>query len=365
MKKLLFIILTFSTLCANAQYLTTHAKNIDCKEVAGVYYYLPRTTMKIQFTIQETIQHIGPFAEYAQTLLGTKDYISEEKKVVEIKNVSVETMSETDPNAVFFVYNDEKSREQGSFNFIFEGNGVISRFGIDNVIDNNNNENIFMYDSAPDIEEVKFIDFIADEEEDEDELEGAPKKLTKEDKARMAVEKITKIRTAYFELISGFQEVNYGSSIVDMQNRLKELEYEYLSLFKGKKSVITYQKTVFITPEKIMLGNETVIAKIIDNEGFASPNVKGGEGVKLSFQTDNLSKHVKEISRDDIENGVFSNKLFYRIPEQVKMKLTFKNKTIFETNMVISQFGNFVLIPMNNYKLVFDSENGSIKSISK
>lgn len=364
MKRLLFIIFAFSTLYADAQYLTTHAKNIDCKEVAGVYYYLPRNTMKIQFTIQETRQYIGPFAEYAQTLLGTNDYIREEKNNFEIKNVSVETMSETDPNAVFFVYNDEKSKEQ-NFNFSFDGNGVICGYGIDNVIDNNNNENIFIYDSAPDIPEVKFIDFIADEEEDEDEVEVAPKKLTKEDKARMAVEKINKIRTAYFELISGFQEVNYGSSIVDMQNRLKELEYEYLSLFKGKKSVITYQKTVFITPDKIMLGNETVIAKIIDNEGFASPSVKGGEGVKLSFQTDNLSKHVKEMSRDDIENGVFSNKLFYRIPEQVKMKLTFKNKTIFETNMVISQFGNFVLIPMNNYKLVFDSENGSIKSISK
>ncbi|MGN0033384.1 MAG: DUF4831 family protein [Candidatus Limimorpha sp.] len=366
MKKLLLIILSVTTLSVNAQYLTTNAKNIDCREVSGVYYYLPRNTVKIQFTIQETRTFIGPFAEYATTLLGTNDYIREDKKEVEIKNVCVEILSEADPNAVFFVYNDEKSREQGSFNFSFDEKGVISGFGIDNVLENTGKDDILLYDDVVvETPEVKFIDFIAESNEDDDEDEGAPKKLTKEDKAKSVIERIGKIRSAYFDLISGFQEVNYGSAMNDMQAKLKELEYEYLCLFKGKKSVMTYQKTVYITPDKNMLGNESVIAKIVDNEGFITSNVKGGEGVRLSFVADNMSKQIKEISRDDIETGVFSNKLFYRVPEQVKMKLTYKNKTIFESDMRINQFGDYVLVPINNYKLVFDTDNGCMRSISK
>lgn len=361
MKKLCLIIALFASLSIDAQYVTSKTKDTQ-QQTDGVYYYLPRNMVKLELTIEETRYIIGPYAEFASKLLGTNDYVKENKNDIKVKSIDIQLDSEVDPDAVFFVEVDEKSKEPLP-NIIMDANGVILAVGYDNlpsVQDNNckslTNNDIDNFDR----EEVSFIEILDSEveidDDDDDEEEGGKQKkhqITKEDKAKVAIEKLANIRTSYFDLVSGSQEVAYGETIKYMTDYIKSLENEYVSLFKGKVVKYTYKKYFYFTPEKNH-ANATITCGKLDN----------GNVVKMQFDTKNASANLNALNDEVLENGQI-NKLFYRIPAQTNVTITLEKDILLNKNMIISQFGELRTVSAKNNKILFNPETGQIVTVSK
>lgn len=344
MKKIFLIVALFASLLLDAQ---------------SVYYYLPRNVIKLELTIEETNYHIGPYAEFASDMLGTNDYIKENKTEINIKGIDIQLGSQVDPNAAFYFESDEKNKEPLP-NMILDQDGIVKAIGYDNIpaemlIDRNIVEyNSDEYKEATAVSFIEILD-IQDDEDDDDDEEGSakPKKITKEDKAKIALDKIDKARNAYFELVSGFQEVAYGNTLPYMVDNVKVIENEYVSLFKGKVVKTTYKRCFYVIPERNQANGNILVGKL-DN----------GESLKIAFETKNAPSNAYP-SSEEIATAAQTNKAYYRIPVQTNAKITLGNETIATKPLIISQFGELKLISTKNNKILFNPNTGQIISFTK
>jgi len=368
MKKLFLIFTLLASFSLDAQYVTTFAKNAAESQDDGFFYYLPRNVLKLEFTIEQTDYYIGPYAEFATKLLGITDYIKENKTEYNIQNVDIQINSEPDPDAVYYVAPDEKSKEPMP-NVIFDYDGIILALGYDSIpIKQKINRNTFIYNdlSTCNEQDVSFISVICDSENESDDEEGekrTAKKLTKEDSANVAFANIVKLRTAYFELLSGYQEVAYGNGITYMADGIKHLENEYLSLFKGKISKKYYKKTIYVTPSKNQMNVAVSVAKLSNSDGLLDANGKG-ETVKIQYECRNTLSNINQMSDNDKSAG-HVNKVFYRLPVTTNVKLTLGTRVLAEKQLIISQFGDVRLVSTKNNKILFNPNTGIVISIIK
>lgn len=358
MKKLLLILFVALTLNTNAQYLTSFAKNINTAETDGFYYHLPRNIIKVDFTIEKTQNIKGKYHHYAKEMLNTDNYINENKTSYAIKSINISTFTEADPNMVFYIkpVYDEKGKESVNINLELSSEGIIESFGC-NVNSSESVDNIIIEKELPCNEQITDYYYIPiQDEEDDDESNN---KLTEHEIALTIIEEIKNLRKAYFDLITGYQEVNYGTTINCMVEQIKELENEYLVMFVGKTITSTYTQSFYIIPEEDK--NTITLAKFSETEGF---NNKAGETVKINFTDLSVSSNIK-MSKDDIEKITYANRLFYRNPANVTMQVFYGENKISENRFKISQLGNVSLISMSKMKLTFDPNTGQILSIIK
>lgn len=358
MKKLLLILFVALTLNTNAQYLTSFAKNINTAETDGFYYHLPRNIIKVDFTIEKTQNIKGKYHHYAKEMLNTDNYINENKTTYAIKSINISTFTEADPNMVFYIkpVYDEKGKESVNINLELSSEGIIESFGC-NVNSSESVDNIIIEKELPCNEQITDYYYIPiQDEEDDDESNN---KLTEHEIALTIIEEIKNLRKAYFDLITGYQEVNYGTTINCMVEQIKELENEYLVMFVGKTITSTYTQSFYIIPEEDK--NTITLAKFSETEGF---NNKAGETVKINFTDLSVSSNIK-MSKEDIEKITYANRLFYRNPANVTMQVFYGENKISENRFKISQLGNVSLISMSKIKLTFDPNTGQILSIIK
>ena len=358
MKKLLLILFVALTLNTNAQYLTSFAKNINTAETDGFYYHLPRNIIKVDFTIEKTQNIKGKYHHYAKEMLNTDNYINENKTTYAIKSINISTFTEADPNMVFYIkpVYDEKGKESVNINLELSSEGIIESFGC-NVNSSESVDNIIIEKELPCNEQITDYYYIPiQDEEDDDESNN---KLTEHEIALTIIEEIKNLRKAYFDLITGYQEVNYGTTINCMVEQIKELENEYLVMFVGKTITSTYTQSFYIIPEEDK--NTITLAKFSETEGF---NNKAGETVRINFTDLSVSSNIK-MTKDDIEKITYANRLFYRNPANVTMQVFYGENKISENRFKISQLGNVSLISMSKMKLTFDPNTGQILSIIK
>ena len=364
MKKLFLILSLLASLSLDAQFVTTLAKNVPETQEDGIFYYLPRNIIRLEFTVEETDYYIGPYAEFASKLMGTTDYIKENKKGYSIKSVDIQLLNEIDPNAAYLISFDEKSKEP-LLNVFLDDDGLILSIGYEHepvkprllrtsFLDNGLNLNIN--------QEVSFVEILDNEIETDDDEEGKdPKKITKENKAKYALEKINRARTASMDLVTGDQEVSDGHALSLMVEYLKNIENEYISLFKGKVAKNTYTKVLYITPEENQVNATLSIAKLSNTDGIVELSGKG-ETIKIHFESKNSLANIKPLS-DETKNASLANKIFYRMPAESDVKVLVGNKILAEKQLTISQFGIVRTMSIKNNKILFDLNTGQITSV--
>ena len=358
MKKLLLILFVIVSLNLDAQYVTNYAKNVKQTEVDGVFYYLPRNIVRVDFVVEKNQSYKGKYSSFAKEMLNTDTYIKENKTTYRITKVNVSTLTEADPNMVFHIATDDKAKELPKYELAFNNEGIIKSFGYQSIENDTSNTNQDM-ETVLDYNQPTEFRYIPLEEDDTDD-EEVKTKLTDKEVALTIVEEIKKVRVAYFDLITGYQEVNYGKTINYMLDELKNLENEYLSMFVGKTTTETLTKTFYVIPEEGK--TSIVLSKFSDTEGF---NAKTGESVKINFTDNSSTSAINELTIDEIENTTYNNKLFYRNPANVSMQVLCGDDVVLENRLKISQLGNMILVPINKMRLTFDTNTGQLLSIIK
>ena len=370
MKKLLLSLALLASLSLDAQFVTTLAKNATESQTDGVVYYLPRNVIRLEFTVEEIDYCVGPYSEFTTQMLGETDYIKENKTEVNIKNVDIQTITEIDPTTAYIIAPDEKSKEPIP-SIVLSDEGILVAMGYDNIpagcqVEHKSfNDNDLQDTERVEASFIEILDSEIDLDDDDDDegdnekevvvKESRPAKtITMEDKAKAALEKINAIRNAYFELISGSQEVAYGSTTKYMANNLKALENEYVSLFKGKIVKNVYKKVIYVTPENSLLNASLPIGKVSDK----------GENVKIQFDSQISSKNIKPTSYE-VKNSAQTNKVFYRIPYTSNVKIISGSTVIAEKVLIISQFGDIRPISIKNGKALFNPNTGQILRLER
>jgi len=371
---LLIFILLLVTHFAQSQIIVTQVTEMSQKPAGvGLFYTLPRTSVEIKIKIKKTEHIKGPYAYYAEELMGLTDFVTKDFNQFEVISADIETKAIPDPDRIFFVQlTDRSSKDPILSKFSFTKSGIILGMNINPEINRNNTA--FFSDQNSDIYPELFsqnksgkirqkIDTIVRIVTTDTNVykrlyyKTVFEVVANKEKAKKVVEDINKIRDNRNSLLSGYQEIAYDPQTLKyMIEELDKLTNEYISLFRGVK-VESYEEYTFtVVPPKDDPTYSTPLCKFSAESGVQSIESGKGKNIVLNFLTEgdaNLVTAFKSGSTNALSGG-----LYYGIPERAKVSINYYGQEIKSSFLLINQFGTTNQLSKKVEQVVFDPITG-------
>lgn len=361
------------------QIIVSPAKAGKSPEAAGFYYALPQNYVQLDFVMEKTLRYKGPYAEYASRILGTDDVVKQDEVAYQIVDVVISSYTEPDPTAYYFVEFDERNaKDLRTLAFSMLPDGII--LGVDDIEKEPARQTSHIEKTLVSADNTQHFHYFA-ERNLYQRIDTIVRRITidtttirrnilqsswvdrnPEQKARAAADQIDRIREARYHLISGYQEINYGQSIVYMDQQLQQLEDEYLSLFLGKEVRLLEEQRFYFLPSKDNAAVQNFL-KFSENSGIES---LAGKGELIQIKVERAG-NTDQIANDNknIGNVRLNNNLYYRMPEYAEVSVVLKGKTLGSKRMSFSQLGVLSVAPLTRTRLIFDPETGAIKTVKR
>ena len=129
---------------------------------------------------------------------------------------------------------------------------------------------------------------------------------------------------------------------------MNRLEKEYTELFTGKIIRETRTFTSQIIPVKEMIGKPVELFRFSELTGPVSGNVQGGKPVTIEFIPEQKTKDLTILGKSQTDPGAtVYDKLFYRVPDVVCLKINAGTETLFSSRRLVYQFGQVIQLPAN------------------
>ena len=338
------------------------------KRAPGYLYALPRNYFRVEVKLNKTNRYPGPFAEYAERMLGLSGAIREASVEYAVKSIAVTLMAEEDTSCIYYVEYPKKKAASYAFQPVTEL--VLSDEVRFSVPDERARARFEMYDNYTLVEkndttyERRLID---------SEWVSVPRirkqmvEKTTAQKADEALKKIKSIREAQWLLLTGDHEVDF-SNLEYMVSELKKEEETYLSLYSGF-SVSEEETIVFSLPlpaekrDEYLLPLFTFSSREGLFKGIASK--KDGEVYQLGLS--NLHR-TDALAGMSVQNDAWQNRkpqcFRYRVPEYYKVNVLCSARVIQEVGvMPVSQYGIIQQLPPDVEQLQLDSLTGDVQSV--
>jgi len=350
----------------------------------GIYYYLPRTVIKVKVQLLKTDYYKGPYSAFAKKYLGSDDMIQYDFTKYEIGETEISYFTEADPDNVYFIeIKDVDSKEDQDIIMNFVKCGMISAINneswdapkssthiskeIDKIIikeNENGRDDIFnqfliskYQDSFDTIIKIRTIDDTTTIEE-----EVLVPKIIEKTNEQIAVElsqQLSRLRTDRSNLLVGYQEVAYSRETLEfMYDQLDKMENDIIEMFLGTSILNEEYVTFSFTPESAFVGAEKVIFKFSDTKGILDKGSGEGESVKLSFNNSGISEKMSEFGLSNSSNEGY----YYRYPVFTNISLSKGDSKLAEKRLPIEQFGNVLKLPPNKAKVIYHNGSGGIKA---
>ena len=333
---------------------------------SGFFYNLPENYLVVSVTLHKISRYAGPFADYAEKLLGLSGAIRENDITYAIGSIEVEMKARTDTSKTYWVEFPRKDNPEQLPLQIYESQDFHWKHELP-LYNERTRERFEMYDNYTLIEK---IDTTYEAKEIDSSIVLIPKihkkmvEKTTAQKADEAMEKIKNIRKAQWLLLTGDFEMDF-SNLPYMISELKQEEESCLSLFSG--FTVTEEETcifvITLPQEKI----EMAILPLFDfseRTGVAK-KINGADVVSYQLQLANqhytdIKSSVIRMQTDKKQKGSF----YYRIPEYYTATLL-KQKQVVKSlgQFPISQYGIENRLPENVKQLELDPLTGALKSV--
>lgn len=335
--------------------------------VEGVTYVLPRTGIKIHVKAVREVFVPGPYAGYAEQLLGITDVKTRATTKWSIAETKLETFSEPDPEQVY------KAMGASAALINLAANGCLA--GINS---NGLGGEMLMVQSnktfqKPDYNDGFSFDYFTDTPSympGDSTNNFRPTKVSDEQKAAQAAQRILDCRMNQYDMAAFMMDGEHpdGKAYQISMDELKRIEKNYITLFVGRT---TYKKEAysfdFIPAAKP--GNGEVAFRISDEKGPVPASDLSGKPVIIEFeQSTGLSKKYNSYAAS--ENPSAGQKgVYYRMPGTAGVKIIHEMNVIASARATIAQFGVVAPLPeeflSGNFSVEFHPETGAIKSITR
>jgi len=229
----------------------------------GLFYSLPQTVIQVDIVVNKIQKIKGPYSEFADQMIGLTQVTSSNTTEYELKDIRLNTFSEPDPSEFYYIQIPEKQKDRKSIELFLSKDGIIAGVGITNGQENEKKQKTLDLSSStiripeftnPSVFErmdtvIKRISLDSTIIEQKFFRKTSAAK-SPEQKAREAAEFILKLDESMYNLINGYQEVNYEKGTMEfMYNQMNTMKKDYLELFKGITSTSNETYTFYFTPE--------------------------------------------------------------------------------------------------------------------
>lgn len=372
MKNFSFILLLLFSTLSYAQVVSQKVESSDSySQTEGVVYALPQVVLRLDVRIEKMEYIKGPYAYYAERLLGLSDVISNNSVEYNIADVKITKSYVPDLNQLYFMdFSNTSNKSDNSSFLMMDESGIIKGLGFqDNTTGNQDDINLVerirkgdrSFNYYADANLVEKIDTIIRRVDiDTSTIEKAIIKRSSIEKdisqrAQDAATYYMEIRQNRVELISGFQEVAYSQGALSMMNNeLKQLENDYLNLFAGKSLVTDEHYVFYFTPTSEQSSIIAPIFKFSNEYGLTYLTSSGGKKVSIAIKSNGLAEKLSDV---DISSNI--NGIVYRFPETAEVWVKYSAKEYDKQLMQIPQLGTIqVLNPTQNVFELYPTSGG-------
>jgi hypothetical protein len=355
------------------------SKGISASE--GIYYSLPRTQFEIEVHATKIEKIKGPYADFASKYLGLSNVINVNSISYELGDISIRTTSIPDPDQYYFVeLNGKSGKGVNEIMLSLSESGIIqnttgmepdekevSTFSVQTE-ESNVYPEIFKYFS--DLNLLEQVDTIIERVNVDTTtiekmiLRRTLVEKTPEQKAKDAADFIIKVKENRFNLISGFQEVNYDKETFTLMNEeLEKLESEYQKLFTG----LTFNKTLSYTfkyiPDELQSSDSVALFKFSRLRGVLDISNPNGDMIFLKISRNDDTYAIANCLKRKTPPKDGQHGFYYRIPEYANVSILLGNKLRSTGKFLVSQFGVISWLPPYKAGVQFYPATGAIKRI--
>ncbi len=382
MKNILFVLVTLILITPSfGQINVTHVKEgATLTDKQGLFYTLPNTLIQVKVKVLKTEYIAGPYSEYASKYLDLADVNTSDYNEYEIIDLKLSTESVPDPDHVYFAEITEKfAKAEKSVLLSLSSAGMamdllgnlpgkpLKDYSGVSVKSATDKDDFFKYFAETNLFE-QFDTIIRKVVVDTITVEKMyfdSKWVEKSDeqKAVEAANKISRIREARFNLLTGYQEIPYeAEALAYMDTQLEKMESEYLSLFTGvslkKKLVYSFS----VKPQTMENSRTIPVFVFSERSGLKDVSAAGGEVVNLKIEAIGNYGVLNSVTESRNTSGNEKG-FFYRIPVMAKVKIKISNDLQTESVIPIGQFGPVSYLPPNVTSVQFHPETGGVKTI--
>ncbi len=335
--------------------------------VEGITYALPRTGVRVNVQVVREEFTPGPYAAYAEQLLGITDAKTRGTVKWVFEDVQMETFAEPDPEQVY------KALGDASFLVSLTPDGRLA--GINSATPPEKEKpaqsNKFLatpkYDDGFSFENFNDSPMYSPGDST---TNFRPVRKSVEEKASDAAMRVLECRLNRYDIVSGLLDEFHpdGEAYRISLDELKTVENNYLSLFIGTTTYAheTYSFDYIPTPAA---KKGEIIFRFSDEKGVVPPTDLSGKPVmlKVVLQEDLVNKYTGNAKSDNPSAG--ESGVYYRMPGMGTASLIYELKTIASMRATIAQFGVVSPVPeellFGSYEIQFHTETGTIKSVLK
>jgi len=322
-----------------------------------IVYALPRSVFNIVVEMRRTIDVPGPYSKYALDLLGLDNVIKNETESWSVQNISIISTSEIDPSELYviesntlFQTNVLKLRKQG---LILDLNPESYYSSDSQDVSNELNNNQLQWSDLGSDEYFQLQRDTAYKRVTVDSsfiripyIVEKKKKISSDQLAEKAAKRLMEMRDGKHLILTGEATVFPQSDAAI--NEMNRLEKEYTELFTGKTISETRKFNVTIIPGKEIIGKPVTLFRYSELTGPVALTATGGKAVTIEFIPERKTKELTVVSKPEPDPKVPAyDKLYYRVPEVVNVKLNEGTENLYNSRRLIYQFGQTIQLPAN------------------
>jgi len=322
----------------------------------GLWYYLPKTVIKIEIIAEKEVAKTGPFYRFSQRFLNISDVVTEDREGWHIIGANISTYGIADEKKLFKVSTEGTP---GMAALSLTTDGVLKSIN-HNKTEKFNNQELLEQPSSKiiSLENINFNDVPFTEDQ-----------LIKSSTTAMAEEvskEIYRLRQLKSRMIKG--EVKFSpdtGSFEQMLAELEKLEQAYLSLFTGKIEKQTIKRVYEFIPDNSQNAN-TVLLRFSQQKGFLESMDVSGTPVYIEIEVN--TKNTNNYLLEEDKKTENTTGLAVCNPVPAKVRIIDRTLLLTESKVFLGQFGQVYRLPkdlLNGSKIeiLLDESTGAIKEI--
>jgi hypothetical protein len=342
----------------------------------GLFYSLPLTVIQVDIIVNKVQKVKGPYAEYADQMLGLSLVTSVNSTEYELKDIRLTSYNEPDPLEYYFIKMPEKVKDRKAIELFLSDDGVISGVGTYNQPPKAKKQrSVDLTKSRIDIPEfanpsvfermdtvIKRISLDSTIIEQKFFRKTSAAKSV-EQKAREASEFILKLDESMYNLINGYQEVNYEKGTMEfMYNQMNSMKQDYLELFKGVTSISTETYTFYYVVSKD--NPSETLCRFSLSKGILPKTAASGDLVQMEATSMQKTNPLKSETEKLNNSQRQSHGLYYRIPDKATVAFKVGGQVKLETQFVINQLGVVTFLPASSIRNIgIDNNTGTLRRV--
>ncbi len=325
----------------------------------SLVYSLPMTVFTIKIEMERTIDVPGPYSRFAGDLLGLNKVILTEAENWTIKGISLNLHEEADPSECYvietntlFNTNALTLKKEG---LILDLNPALYTSEL-SLSGNNNKESDINNFRSYDLGSDEYFHVQRDTAYKRVNVDSTfiripylvekKKRLTIDQLAENAAKRLIELREGKVLILTG--EANVFPQNAAALNEINRIEREYTELFAGKSWKENKTLSFHLVPKKDMIGKPVVLFRYSEQTGPITGTENIGIPVAVELVPEKKTRDITIIDRQQPDKAVQKyDKLFFRVPDVVNVKINSGTETLYNSRRLIYQFGQVMQLPAN------------------